>query len=32
MNNKLVKLIALLGLSINVASAEAPEVNGNVGT
>ena len=32
MNNKLVKLIALLGLSINVASAEAPEVNGNLGT
>ena len=32
MNNKLVKLIALLGLSINVASAEAPEINGNLGT
>ena len=32
MNNKLVKLIALLGLSINVASAEAPEVNGEVST
>jgi len=32
MNTKLVKLIALLGLSINVASAEAPEVNGNIGT
>ena len=32
MNIKLVKLIALLGLSINVASAEAPEVNGNLGT
>ena len=32
MNTKLVKLIALLGLSINVASAEAPEVNGNLGT
>lgn len=32
MNNKLVQLIALLGLSINVASAEAPQVNGNMGT
>jgi hypothetical protein len=32
MKNKLVKLIALLGLSINVASAEAPEVNGKMGT
>lgn len=32
MNTKLVKLIALLGLSVNVASAEAPEVNGNIGT
>ena len=32
MNNKLVKLIALLGLSINVASAEAPGINGNLGT
>jgi hypothetical protein len=32
MKTKLVKLIALLGLSINVASAEAPEVNGNLGT
>ena len=32
MKNKLIKLIALLGLSINVASAEAPSVNGNMGT
>ena len=32
MNTKLVKLIALLGLSINVASAEAPEVNGELST
>jgi hypothetical protein len=32
MKNKLVKLIALLGLSINVASAEAPKVDGKMGT
>jgi hypothetical protein len=30
MKNKLVKLIALLGLSINVASAEAPKVDGKM--
>ena len=31
MKNKLITLTALLGLSINVASAEAPVVNGNMG-
>ena len=32
MKNKLITLTVLLGLSINVASAEAPAVNGNMGT
>lgn len=32
MKTKLVSLIALLGLSINAASAEATNINGNVGT
>ena len=32
MKTKLVSLLALLGLSINAASAEATNINGNMGT